>query len=200
MKRIIIIISLFLFSVSVQARTLTKTINFVAMSHGFVTTGLGVLEGDLGIGLRSISGPDNGGFYWGLDLTVAVPLGTVIATPFTGIVYDFRISDLYSGLKMPLGYRWPGTGKSMGFYMGMGPAGQVTTSFDSDIDFTFFSFGAFGEIGFETNKTQGAGFHFGIRFEWTRFVYMVNYGLVPDTRYAELGFVFGISWRREESR
>ena len=198
MKRFILIVSLMFIGISAQARTSTKTVNLVPMGQTFIGEGWGFLEGSLGLGLRSISGPDNGGGYWGLDLSVTVPLGTVFASPFTGIILASSFTDLFVGLKLPLGYRWPGTGKSMGFYMGIGPAGQMIASFGSDINFFIFSFGAFGEIGWETNKTEGVGFHIGIRLGLSPFVYMPDQGFLPDSSVSELSCVFGMSWRRQK--
>lgn len=198
MKRFILIVSLMFIGISAQARTSTKTVNLVPMGQTFIGEGWGFLEGSLGLGLRSISGPDNGGGYWGLDLSVTVPLGTVFASPFTGIILASSFTDLFVGLKLPLGYRWPGTGKSMGFYMGIGPAGQMIASFGSDVNFFIFSFGAFGEIGWETNKTEGVGFHIGIRLGLSPFVYMPDQGFLPDSSVSELSCVFGMSWRRQK--
>ena len=122
MKRFILIVSLMFIGISAQARTSTNTVYFVPMGQTFIGEGLGLLVGSFGLGLRGISGPDYGGMYLGLDLSVAIPLVTVLANPFTGIITAPGLTDLVAGLKLPLGYRWPGAGKSMGFYLGIGPA------------------------------------------------------------------------------
>ena len=69
---------------------------------------------------------------------------------------------------------------------------------DPDINLFIFGFGAFGEIGWETNKTEGVGFHFGFRFGLSPFVYMLDQGFLADSSFTELSCIFGMSWRRQK--
>ena len=62
-----------------------------------------------------------GGTLYGIDIGFSFPL--VIFEPV--FLWVEGINGLTLSLKVPFGYRWPGTNSSMGFYLAGGPNVQV---------------------------------------------------------------------------
>jgi hypothetical protein len=96
-------------------------------------------------------------------------------------------------LKFPFGYRWPGTDRKMGFYLGGGPVLQVLSDFSSG---SIYSIGLDAELGWQTNRTEGIGFHFGFQFGANPFVFTVDDGYQSGFWASEASLQFGMSWRR----
>jgi hypothetical protein len=131
--------------------------------------------------------PKGTGFYFGGDLYIGIP---VIPSPSVA----GEIWPMYLSLKVPLGRRWPGERRSMGFYLGGGPEFQVMTDFTS---FTEWYVSLFLDLGWQTNKTEGVGFHFGFQLSVCPYKWMPYNPFLwfPIPTFATV-FHFGVSWRR----
>jgi hypothetical protein len=147
-------------------------------------------------GYRYTVNPKNTGFYYGPDITLGYPLFVYYGDYY--YYYDSVESndDLFMSLKFPFGYRWPGTDKKMGFYLGGGPVFQMLADFSSD---SIYSVGIDAELGWQTNRTEGIGFHFGFQFGANPFVFTVDDGYRSDFWASEVSLQFGMSWRRVQN-
>ena len=119
-KPIVFALILILAAVTASGKTSTNTLYFG--STGFtVSDGINILsEGIFVVGFRSMVSPKDTGFYYGSDLSLGIPFTLYYFDYNYGFTTMFIEDDLFMGLKIPLGYRWPGTGGSMGFYLGGG--------------------------------------------------------------------------------
>jgi len=154
-----------------------------------------VAEGIITAGYRRVKHPRDVGFYYGTDL--------VLGVPFAMAYYDNRQllkappgNDLFLGLRIPFGHRWPGDNRSMGFYLGGGPAIQMVSDWDQH---TIYGLGVFGELGWQTNKLSGTGFHFGMQLSFNPFVFSAEEGPIARTVGVGASMQFGMSWRREKN-
>ena len=149
--------------------TTTNTLYFgstgFAVSDGINTLSKGIFVA----GFRSMVNPKDTGFYYGSDLSLGIPLTLYYYDNLYGYTTMATEDDLFMGLKIPLGYRWPGTGGSMGFYLGGGPALQMIVDWDTA---AVYGIGAFAELGWQTNKTSNVGFHFGFQLGLSPIVFL----------------------------
>ena len=147
---------------------------FTFGSTGFaLSDGLAALsDGILIIGYRGVTSPRDTGFYYGSDVTLGLPV-TVIYSDFTGTYYGFSADDLFLSIKVPLGYRWEGAGRSMGFYLGGSPVMQMVVDWDSG---AVYGIGAVAELGWQTIRTEGVGFHFGFQLGLSPIVFSPGNG------------------------
>jgi hypothetical protein len=177
-------------------KTTTNTLYFG--STGFaISDGIDAIsEGIVIAGFRNVVSPKDTGFYYGSDLSLGIPLTLYYFDDLYGFATMATEDDLFMGLKVPLGYRWPGTGRSMGFYLGAGPALQMIVDWDSA---AVYGIGGFAELGWQTNKTSNVGFHFGFQLGLSPIVFSPGYGSLSGINASEASLRFGMSWRRIKS-
>ena len=197
MKRKATVIALaisFCGAVSGFGKTTTNTLTFsssgFAASDGIIT----IADGILGAGFRSITCPQDTGFYWGSDLTLGIPTTAYYNDPFYGWMGTSSTDDLFMSLKVPLGYRFPATGRSMGFFIGGGAALQMVVDWDTA---ALYGVGPFAELGFQTNKTSGIGFHIAFQLGLSPLVFSPGNGTLSGVSASEASLRLGMSWRRE---
>ncbi len=192
-RQAFLIILLCLTAAAVFGTSETNTLYFgsagFAVSDGFTI----VSEGILIAGFRSIVSPRDTGFYLGSDLSLGIPITVYYFDSYYGYISASSQDDLFMSLKIPLGYRWPGENRSMGFYLGGGPAFQMIADWETAV---IYAVGAFAEIGWQTNKTSNVGFHFGFQLGLSPLLFSPGYGTLSGINASEASLQFGMSWRR----
>jgi len=192
-RQAFLVIFLCLTAASVFGKTATNTLYFgsagFAVSDGFTV----ISEGILIAGLRSTASPGDTGFYFGSDLSLGIPLTVYYFDSYYGFTSMPSQDDLFMSLKIPLGYRWPGQNRSMGFYLGGGPAFHMIADWETAV---IYAVGAFAEIGWQTNKTSNVGFHFGFQLGLSPLLFSPGYGTFSNINASEASLQFGMSWRR----
>ncbi|MCK5737468.1 MAG: hypothetical protein KAH21_13370 [Spirochaetaceae bacterium] len=194
-KTLIFLIALIPGSTALQGKTVTNTIDFGSSVFAVGKDGLGIAEGIITAGYRRVASPGDIGFYYGTDFTLGVP---VIQEYFDHhkVLNNAPGNDLFMSFKVPFGYRWSGKDNSMGFYLGGGPALQMVSEWDTR---TIYGIGAFGELGWQTNKTAGIGFHFGLQLSISPLIYSPDQGTFSNIIGTDVSIRFGMSWRRKKS-
>ena len=202
MKKTLLLIIFFSAALSSYSLTMTHSLDFGGTQY--FLTGDYIAYGNmlLDIGYRFVVSPQDIGFYTGASLTIGLPTlaiisydGGVLADRTYRIYYD-PPENFFSGIKVPFGYRWEESFiKGMGFYLGGGPSAQFITT-----DFGLTSaFGFFGELGFQTNKTSDIGFHLGLQWGTSPWVYVRDWNYLSNGWAFETTMQMGMSWRRQKN-
>lgn len=181
-----ILLPIFFILISQESFCSAYTISFYVSSHAFGDSVENVESVGLGTGIRTVTCPSETGFYSGGDLFFGLPM-------LVGDPSDDEFGDLFLSFKVPFGYRWPGQNRSMGFYLAAGPDLQLLTEFN---EYTYFYFSLFLELGWQTNKTRGVGFHIGLQFSICPYKWSESYYFFPPFPTFGQFLQIGISWRR----
>lgn len=185
------VLSLIVFTfISQISFCLAYTISPYVSSYSFMDPADDLLIGSVGGGIRAIICPSEVGFYTGADL--------FWGTSYPDVDDDLITGDVYLSLKVPIGKRWPGFSRSMGFYIGGGPELQYFIEYDHFINFYF---SIFGELGWQTNKKDGIGLHLGLQYsicpyKWPDEDWLI---LPPLPAFSQI-LQLGLSWRRISDR
>lgn len=193
MKKILLVAFFALISMGVFGTTFSHNVDFGGYGFSLVASNVTIHEAMAGATYRYAYYPNDIGFYYGADVSVAFP---TYSTAYYGTSV-IGGNSMYSNalyLMMPFGYRWAGMGKTSGFYLGGGPSVQFIYGYDIE---GIIGVGITSEFGFETNMTEGSQFHFAFQFGYSPGVFgssrgYVGYGFSSALR-------FGISWRRIKS-
>lgn len=191
MKSKILIFILIFISVSAFASTTVNSLNFGSYMYSRVVGDNYVSELMEGASYRFTYYPQVTGFYVGIDYTMAYPSSSIV---MDGWSYSMEATPYrsYLQLMVPIGYRWPGNGKSVGFYMGGGPTGVILYGTNA---VTQGAVGLTLDFGIETNRTEGTAFHFGWQSGWSPLVFVSGSGMVDGSAWTS-SLRFGMSWRR----
>ncbi len=193
-KSFILVLILFMIATLSFGRTVTNSLYIsptsYAMSAGYETFS----DGIVGIGVRTVYCPNDVGFYWGGDIYVGYPVVVYAMNSYYNVsVITQSLDDLFAIIKVPFGYRWPGVNKKGAFYLGIGPSAQSLVDIGNA---TIISLGIASEMGFQTNKTEGVGFHFGFQAGYSPWIIIRGIGLVSMLSAVETSIHIGLSWRR----
>lgn len=183
MKRVLL--SIIYILISQASYSSAYTISVYISSHAFIDPVENVESSGLGTGFRTVICPSETGFYTGGDLFFGFP-------KLLGEAGGQGHGDLFLSLKVPFGKRWPGQNRSMAFYIGAGPDLQMLTVIN---EYTNLYISMFLELGWQTNKTKGVGFHIGFQFSICPYKWSEPYFYPPFPTFGQF-FQIGISWRR----
>jgi len=201
MKKTLLSAIFFSAALSSFALTMTHTLDFGGTQNALVADNLAYGNMMIDIGYRFTVCPQDAEFYTGADITFGIPTLTIWSTDFDIIDLESRTfhvtwdppENFFTGIKVPFGYRWEDSFiKGMGFYLGGGPATQFIIT-DSGLT---SAFGLFGELGFQTNKTENVGFHLGLQWGAYPLVYINDWNHVNNSWGFESTIQIGMSWRR----
>ena len=196
MKRIMMIVLLTLIGASVFGKTTTHTVDFGSYGYSTLENDSFVSEIMQGATYRFDAVPNDVGFYYGFEYTMAYPIYRYVKTD----KWDFNVTGTpyrsYMEFTAPLGYRWAGEGKKSGFYLGAGVAFHLLYGYNEPV---IGGLGVASELGWQTNRTEGTGFHFGLRSGWSPLVFREGNGVINANGFTS-SIRLGISWRREASR
>ncbi len=191
---VLVVIVLFI-SVPAFAKTRTTSLSLVNLNFQYVSLPEIITYSAVGIGFRSVTCKNDVGFYNGIDVSVGAVL---LGSEFSFNDFDLNMSfitgqSLFLGnLSVPFGKRWAGEGKKSGFFLGGGP--EIDALFGEGL--MLFA-GGFIELGIQTNKTEGIGFHFGYRLGFTPIAFEGgNIEFSFDPMFLQTSLQFGMSWRR----
>jgi len=193
MKIYICIFCIFLITFAIPAKTITNTFSFTTSSFSIDNYNLFVIDNVLGGSYRLISCPNDSGLYFGVDTSLGIPVSMITYTDLLGIRISDSPRDLLTSIKAPIGMRWPGTDKSMGFFLGGGPAFYLMNDFGYR---SSTALGVSGELGFETNKTSNIGFF--ISLQSSVCAVFNNGALVNNFIGNGSSINIGLSWRRQK--
>jgi hypothetical protein len=201
MKKLLLLSMFFSAALSSFSLTMTHSLDFGGTQNILLGENLAYGNMMVDVGYRFSVCPEDLGFYTGADVTFGVPTLT-IWSPDTGVLEGrtFHISwdppeNFFSDIKIPFGYRWEDSFiKGMGFYLGGGPSSQFIVT-DNGLT---SAFGLFGELGFQTDKTSGVGFHLGIQWGTYPLVYINDWKQLTDGWGFETTLKMGMSWRRQK--
>ena len=191
MKKIIAIAALAAVGATCYGITTTQSLYYGSAGLAVEKDGE-VVEYEInGIGVRGVTCPADTGFYYGADLYSAFPW---VGINVNGESDEFLADeDLYLSFKAPLGYRWPAKNSRIGLYVGGGPSVQLLTDIENSVLVTF---GGFGEVGLQTNKTDGLGFHLGLQLGYCPVMYRGGDTVDWDDESVHAMLQIGVSWRR----
>lgn len=198
-KKILWVLVVILLTIGVPAfaKTRTTSVSFIYPNLKVFRLPVITTYSAVGANFRTVSCRNDIGFYSGIDVGIG---GVIFARrfsfdPFSLDFGDFSDSSMFLGsLRVPFGKRWAGAGGKFGFYLGGGP--ELDLLFGEGL--MYFA-GGFVELGIQTNKTEGVGFHFGYQLGYTPLVLEGGGGLefsFADPMFFQTSFQFGMSWRR----
>lgn len=196
MKQTILLVLVVVIATSAFGKTTTHTLDFGSYAYSTLENETFVSEIMQGATYRFDTVPDDVGFYYGFEYTMAYPTYRYIKTD----IWDFNVTSTpyrsFMQLTAPVGYRWAGEGKKSGFYLGAGLAFHLLYGYDEPV---LGGLGIASELGWQTNRTEDTGFHFGLRSGWTPLVFREGSGVLSANGFTS-SLRLGISWRRRNSQ
>ncbi|MBF9017269.1 MULTISPECIES: hypothetical protein [unclassified Oceanispirochaeta] len=193
MKKIVFIFCLFFVTFTISAKTITNTVSFTTSSFSIANLNIFSIDSVIGASYRLSFCPKDSGLYFGVDTSLGIPVSMATYTELLGFRMSDSPRDLLSSIKAPIGMRWAGTDKSMGFFLGGGPAFFLLSNFGNR---STTALGIFGELGFETNKTSDVGFF--ISLQSSNCALISNGSLLKNSFGNCTSLNIGCSWRRQK--
>lgn len=194
MKKILLMCFVLLIPFTIPAKTITNTVSFNTSSFSIDNLNVFVLDNVIGASYRLSICPNDSGLYYGIDTSLGVPVSMITYSDIFGIRVNDSPRDLLTSLKAPIGMRWPGVDKSMGFFLGGGPAFYLSNDFGNG---SLTALGIYSELGFETNKTSDVGFFISLQ---SSICAVFNDGALVNNFVGNgTSLNLGMSWRRQKN-